>query len=449
MSDDVATAATAAFLEGVSWEALPDPVRDRSAAVLLDSVACGTAGATVPAGRSLLSSWGFEADGWIRAPDRSVAAVAGANAQAANVLDFDTTYRNIGHPGSVAACTAVTVGARTGASGRDVLTALAAGYEVAARIGDALQPSPQQRERVWPWGSWHVFAATGAAAVLRDLSEAECRQAINVACGTAPVSMVNRILEPPSTILKNAHRWATRAGVEAVELAADGVTGYPRGLDGATGFHAAAGSDRWRPDELVEALQDGTRWAITDASVKPYPICRWTHTCVDAAYQLADSGVDPAAVESITVRTVPQLAEPIHDAVPETHAEATWSVQWGIGCALTGIEPGAAWYAAERFEDDAFQTLLECVEVQPDDAYGDAFPETIPATVRVETEAGTTAETVRHPTGSPERPVTREARVRKARRLFAAAGVTDPEDRVDAIRDVASRRTVATLLESP
>lgn len=437
------TDAAADFLASVSYGDLPATVRRQTARVLADSVACAVGGASVPAGRALLSPYRHSGNGWIHGSEGPVRDVAAANAQAANILDFDTTYRNIGHPGAIAACTALTVGAKQGTSGKRVLTALAAGYELAARIGEGLQPSRDRREIVWPWASWHVFAASGATAVLRDLSPAACRQSVNLAAGTAPVSMVNRILELPSTIVKNANLWVTRTGVEAVTLAERGMRGPACALDGPDGFHAAAGADQWSPEAVVDRLTDPTDWALERVSFKPYPICRWTHSCVDAAYQLRERGVEPDAITTITVDTIPRLSQPPHDNLPTDHADATWSVQWGIGSALTGLEPGAVWYEADRFEDDALHDVMACITIKPNESYGERFPDALPANVTAETPAGVEVATVEYPTGSPSRPIEDADLREKASRLLDGSSVS-----VEELRDIESIDDVSVIVSS-
>ncbi len=74
-------------------------------------------------------------------------------------LDFDDTHADSSlHPSAPVVPAAFAVGEMVGASGRDVLTAIVAGYEVCCRLGNALDPDlalcarlPSDRDRGNLW----------------------------------------------------------------------------------------------------------------------------------------------------------------------------------------------------------------------------------------------------------------------------------------------------------
>ncbi len=136
----------AAQASAVKYEELPEPVREVARQCVLDYLGVAIAGADDPLVRILVEEMS-EAGGTpqasiighsLRLPMLSAALVNGA---AGHALDFDDV--NIAMPGhpSVAILPALLALAEAkGSSGRDVLTAFVAGYEITCRIGAALSP---------------------------------------------------------------------------------------------------------------------------------------------------------------------------------------------------------------------------------------------------------------------------------------------------------------------
>lgn len=149
------------------------------------------------------------------------------------------------------------------------------------------------------------------------------------------------------------------------------------------------------------------------------------------------------SITNITVETIPRLSYPPHDNVPTDHADATWSVQWGIGCALAGLEPGAIWYDADRFEDDALHDVMSCITIKPNESYGERFPDALPSRVTAETPAGVETATVEYPTGSPSQPIEDADLHEKASRLLDGSTVN-----VEELRDIESFDDVSVIVSS-
>ncbi|MEK7219555.1 MAG: MmgE/PrpD family protein, partial [candidate division NC10 bacterium] len=63
-------------------------------------------------------------------------------------------------------------------------------------------------------------------------------------------------------------------------------------------------SGRWDAAQLVDGLGDPDRYAILSTYFKPYAVCRWAHSSVDAVLELVKRhGVQPAEIEQIMVET--------------------------------------------------------------------------------------------------------------------------------------------------
>ncbi len=87
-------------------------------------------------------------------------------------LDFDDTHANSSlHPSAPVVPAAFAVGEMTGASGRDVLTAIVAGYEVCCRLGNALDPTSHYARGFHPTATAGTYGAAAAAGKLFGLVE--------------------------------------------------------------------------------------------------------------------------------------------------------------------------------------------------------------------------------------------------------------------------------------
>ena len=87
-------------------------------------------------------------------------------------LDFDDTHADSSlHPSAPVVPAAFAVGEMAGASGRDVLTAIVAGYEVCCRLGNALDPTSHYARGFHPTATAGTYGAAAAAAKLFGLSK--------------------------------------------------------------------------------------------------------------------------------------------------------------------------------------------------------------------------------------------------------------------------------------
>src|SRR4029434_5283676 len=79
-------------------------------------------------------------------------------------LEFDDTHADSSlHPSAPVVPAAFAVGEMVGASGRDVLTAIVAGYEVCCRLGNALDPTSHYARGFHPTATAGTHGAAAAA----------------------------------------------------------------------------------------------------------------------------------------------------------------------------------------------------------------------------------------------------------------------------------------------
>ena len=145
------TRALAEQARTLSYADLPDDVRTLARQCLLDYVACTLAGSKEELTEILLA----EAQEQGGAPTATVIGHAArlpvlsaalVNGAASHALDFDDVNMAMtGHPSVVLLSALLALAEERGSSGRDVLTAFVAGYELQCRLGLLLAPESLQR----------------------------------------------------------------------------------------------------------------------------------------------------------------------------------------------------------------------------------------------------------------------------------------------------------------
>ena len=128
------------FVSGLRFQDLPGPVIERLKLSILDTLGCGVYGSTTPWGR-IVSDYARRVDGrcilWGSGGRSDAANAALANGTMVHSFELDDVhYGGRLHPGGVTVTVALALAAENGGvSRRDLLTALAAGYESVIRVG--------------------------------------------------------------------------------------------------------------------------------------------------------------------------------------------------------------------------------------------------------------------------------------------------------------------------
>ena len=228
----------------------------------------------------------------------NAATAALANGTAAHGYELDDTHEaSNSHPGAVVISAALAAAAVTGAQGREVLAAIAAGYETMARIGRA-STSPEVTER--GFHATCLFGPFGAATAAGKLNGLDA-DGITRAWGLA-LSMAGGAQqfahEPQGTMIKRMHAGLPAMhGILAADLSALGVTAPAKPLEGPLGFYHLY-SKHVKPEHLGRA--DGAPLQIHAVSFKPYSCCRKFHGMIDAL-EIATEGfkLDPEKIVKI------------------------------------------------------------------------------------------------------------------------------------------------------
>jgi hypothetical protein len=237
----------AAFVADLVYEKLPPEVVDRAKGVTLQALSSALVAHDMPASRQALALMREEEAGagaaatvLCQAEKLTKAGAAFVNAEMIFAGGKWDTFRMLTHPGIAILPAALVAAEITGASGREFLTAVAAGYEVMERM--ALEFIPTVMSRGFHAGPvFGIFGAAVAAAKLQRLDENQVHSAI-AQC----VNLASGNLEGARSGGRSLREGgAVRNALLAVALAKHGTPGGETTLEGEAGFyHAYAGSNR-------------------------------------------------------------------------------------------------------------------------------------------------------------------------------------------------------------
>ena len=359
-----------------------------------------------------------------------------ANATAAHGLELDDTHdESITHPGAPVIAASLAVAQTLGLGGRDVLPAIAAGYEVVGRIGAATGAAEVLERGNHPTALFCGFGVVAAVAKLFGLERDSLIAAWGLQLSAAGGSMQFSI-DAAGTAVKRLHGgYAAHGGILAAELARRGLAGPGRAFDGEYGLCRLYGSAP-QFDRLTKGGGDALE--IHAISFKPYPCCRLFHSTLDALATVTDGFALPAdAIRRVAVGGPAVLATQHMLRRPESEMAAQYSLPFTLGAAMVFGPEAIEGFAEPALSDSRVLEFADRVEALPDDDLDAAFPRHFGSWVEIERKDGEKRRAdVLDSLGTPSRPMTEAALIGKYTTLCGAlAGLPAGQalwDRVEA-----------------
>lgn len=439
----------AAFAAKLSWNDLEPQLVTKIKLHILDTIGCGLFGATRPWSGILrevvkLSDSGDRCVFWGTSLRGSGLAAALVNGTAAHGYELDDIHvRGVMHPGppSVSAALAAATYSDRPISGRDILVAIAAGYEVGVRVA-ACMGVPHLLKGWHPTGTSGVFSAAAAAGRTLRLDEDTMLHAL----GTAGPHASGLIAAQYGGMAKRLYvGHAAQSGVLAVQLAQAGFKGIRDVLEAPFGGYVRTFDGRGDPHEIVEGL--GERFELMNTGLKRYPTAGAIHAGVDALEQIQNEHhVSPDEVESITAYVSHSTFE--HCGwryAPNGATGAQMNLSFALASRLVRGELFVTEFEEQNIAAPEVLSALEKVRVvnaEDIDALGESSRYSTRVVVRTHQGSSYTA-TVHHPKGTVANPFTAEEVEDKFRRL--AASVLPPHQieaiintvrRLEAVEDI-------------
>jgi len=340
------------------------------------------------------------------------------NAAASHFAEQDDVHNgSVFHPGTVVFPPALAVAQALGRSGRDLITAVTAGYEVGIRVGEFLGRSHYKVFHTT--GTAGTIAAAAAAGRLLGLTPPEMLHAFGSA-GTQAAGLWEFLRDGADSKQLHAAK-ASADGLLAAWLAKDGFTGAKRILEGAQGM-AAGMAKAADPARLTDRL--GDRWALAETSFKYHASCRHTHPSVDALLKvLTEHGLMPEQIASVTAhvhQSAIDVLGPVQD--PLTVHQAKFSMGTVLGLIVIFRRAGMEEFDS-AFNDPRIQAFRRKVRMEVDAEVESAYPERWIGKVTVQTSDGRTVQgRVDEPKGDPANTLSRTELEEKALRLAKFSG---------------------------
>jgi 2-methylcitrate dehydratase PrpD len=184
-----------------------------------------------------------------------------------------------GHTCGTTVPTAISMAEYADVDGKELITALLLGDDVAARL---LAASGFGFTLGWDGtGTVNAFAAAAIAGRLLGLNTRQMRNAFGIVLNQAGSTF--QIIWDATTAFKLPQGLSARAGIFSAQLAKAGWTGPEDALFSKFGYYRMFTEGCQKPEALTNEL--GKAY-YSDGTFKPYPCCRITHAAIDCALSL-------------------------------------------------------------------------------------------------------------------------------------------------------------------
>jgi 2-methylcitrate dehydratase PrpD len=351
----------ARFVSELKYESIPREVIERAKRQILDVIGVGLAGSTQEVGkisRNFVERTGGtpECTVWGTTLRTSAPQAAFANGIACHATDYDDMWLPGAHPTGVIFPAALAVAEGRRASGRQLLTAQIAGYEIMGKMHACADAR----------GGWHptpvfgTFGAATAVAKLLGLDTLKTQIALGIAASEASgISLHSGTMTKP---FHSGH--GARNGVVAAMLAADGFSANRYVLDNGffNTFFDQGAAGLW---PLTSMLGNPFHLATPGIGVKMYPSGYHLHHPFEAALDLVRKhNITVEQIESVEI-IVPRRG---HFDRPEIHTglEGKFSYQYHVAMALLDQKLTIESFHDKRALAQDVQDLLKKMSVRVD-----------------------------------------------------------------------------------
>jgi 2-methylcitrate dehydratase PrpD len=384
----------AAFAIDTRYEDIPAPAVHEAKMLLMDSVGCALGALTTDKGKmtvALSKRQGGPPESSIIGIEGRVSASAAtlANGELIGTIDYDATMAG-GHAPPYVLPAPLALAESCGASGRDMILAMALGFELSARVAGAVQQShgvgglsfdSKGKKQEWSWGTrwgqaYSNFGAAAAAGRIIGLDQEKMVNALGIAGHLCQVLTHERYT-------MSGHRHMTKYGVpgwqstgalDAALLAQMGYLGDATVFDAEEGFWKFVGYEEWHPDVMMKDL--GKSWIFDRVNYKMYPCCGMHHGALNCLYTLLDrEKITAEEISAIRVFSHPSVAQPCFTN-PEVIdiPDAQFNPKYVFAVAAHRVRIGVEWQDRETMRDPKILEFGKKIECTPHPDFGRPGP---------------------------------------------------------------------------
>jgi 2-methylcitrate dehydratase PrpD len=382
--------------------------RHRVALALLDWFTAGWSGAAMKGAERLrglsrmlfpgdASAPVFGTDLWL-----TPLGAAFCNAGIAHLREIDDAHRTaMLHPGIVAISPVLAMAGTVRMTRRRFTAAIAAGYEMAIRAGEAL--GAEHSTKFHATATAGTLGAAAASAVALGSNAETLHDALGIAATQA--AGLWQFMDDGAQDSKVLHpAMAVRNGMTAAYAAQSGYPGARAFMTGPRGMHALlhGNGPLQRLDEDL-----GLDELINTTTSKPWPACAQLFTPIGATAALIERhAIDPAHIESVVVSIFPQALRIACVDWPSKPSETCFSARYCVAILLLTRQLGIKEVEAPDFNRSGLNELAARIRVHAEPKYASAYPQRRPCTVIITMKNGqvlTATQEIRR--GDPEDPL--------------------------------------------
>ena len=400
-----ATQVLAQFAATLKYDDIPEHVREQCKNLLLDTLACAVAGhhgeethQVAALAGALAQSQESSVIGGDRLSLAGATLLNGFLVTAVTMCDAHTSTMTHITPEVVPP--ALAIGERDGASGRNLLVALAAGMETMTRIGIGTD-YPAFRARGWHGpGTLGPFGAAAAVGRLRNLDAETMAKALGLA-GSQSAGTFAAWATP--TVKFHQCRGAL-SGLLAALLAEQKFLATKEFLTAKDGGFYNTYSNGGKPEVAIADL--GKRWELGQISLRLWPSASSTQAMNTALFDLVEQHApDFAKIKKVRV-SLSEAVYNFHGKLPNYKGkfDALISAHYVAAAILHDRALTLTQFEQARYDDPKLRrAAAELIEVRPDPAIKGND-----CAVEIDMADGQKlAARCEHPRGSPKNPLTR------------------------------------------
>lgn len=397
-------------LSEILWEIkdnpLPSHVIEKAKTCFLDFLAACFSGAksnTASVGLSVLKAIGTDSLTLIGNKKKgSLISATFFNGMIAHAEELDDAHRYVSglHLSATIFPAALAIGEKEKIDGYRFLKSIVAGYEIASRIGRAIDLGHRERG-FHATGTVGPFGACAASGLLMDFTKEKLIHAFGIAgsMGAGIFAFLN-----DGATVKHLHTGrAASGGVLAALLAESGMTGPRNVLEAKEGFLNAY-SNHFKIDEITRPLRDN--YEISFAYHKIHSACGHSFPAIDAALLLKnDIHNQLSNIKCIKIKTY-RAASALNKRMPESIHEARFSIPFLVGLALIKGRITRSELVLDTLNDYRIRKIASIVSVIEDRKIADNFPKFRSAElIATMADGRKIIKIIKTPLGMPDNPV--------------------------------------------
>jgi|Deesub1362A_J573_1020465.scaffolds.fasta_scaffold00218_54 2-methylcitrate dehydratase PrpD len=327
------------------------------------------------------------------------------NGTLAHSLDFDDTHREASiHPGAAIIPVILALGELNEIDGKKFIEAMVAGYDVACKLGMAVNPAEHYAHGFHGTATCGLFGATVAGGVVSELDELGLLNALGLNISMAAGSM--QFLENGAWNKRLHPGLAAHNAILSIVLARNGFTGAEKPLEGKNGFLKSY-SHKSDPEKAV--LDLGERYEVMYTGIKPYPCCRYIHPAIDLILKHSIEGeIIEIDVEMVSAGYGIVGTPPERKQNPENVVDAQFSMPFAIAVTILRKKLTVSEFTPEVIFDERVRSMMRRVSVVANKELDKEYPQKWPVILRIKTKQKEEVLRKDYPSGEPEDPLSFE-----------------------------------------